>query len=244
MEALLNHEATGEARVLLSSAKLVGTVGAAQAQRQAAADRDRRRAAQAGDDAAVQGAPRGVRRLLHGAAQARGHGRRRRAAAPPSPPVAGRCTPPARRRRRRRDGRHGRGRRHGSDGRGGAARLSKGGTEIAAKAISTHLELNPTWAAFKNDFSNAFNACARRRMVEQLLKSPFGHFEPVFRLFYEHAGALYFEGERLPADSCEGAQQGDPLAHMELAQIWCVLRRPEENSVGQSEPVSMNTVSR
>ena len=89
--------------------------------------------------------------------------------------------------------------------------MSKGGTEIAAKAISTHLELNPTWAAFKNDFSNAFNACARRRMVEQLLKSPFGHFEPAFRLFYEHAGALYFEGERLPADSCEGAQQGDPL---------------------------------
>ena len=32
-----------------------------------------------------------------------------------------------------------------------------------------------------------------------------------FRLFYEHAGALYFEGERLPADSCEGAQQGDSL---------------------------------
>ena len=31
------------------------------------------------------------------------------------------------------------------------------------------------------------------------------------RLFYEHAGALYCEGERLPADSCEGAQQGDPL---------------------------------
>ena len=89
--------------------------------------------------------------------------------------------------------------------------MSKGGTEIAAKAISTHLELNPTWAAFKNDFSNAFNACARRRMVEQLLKSPFAHFEPAFRLFYEHAGALYFEGERLPADSCEGAQQGDPL---------------------------------
>ena len=49
--------------------------------------------------------------------------------------------------------------------------MSKGGTEIAAKAISTHLELNPKWAAFKNDFSNAFNACARRRMVEQLLKS-------------------------------------------------------------------------
>ena len=48
-------------------------------------------------------------------------------------------------------------------------------------------------------------------MVEQLLKSPFGHFEPAFRLFYEHAGALFFEGERLPADSCEGAQQGDPL---------------------------------
>ena len=48
-------------------------------------------------------------------------------------------------------------------------------------------------------------------MVERLLKSPFGHFEPAFRLFYEHAGALYFEGERLPADSCEGAQQGDPL---------------------------------
>ena len=48
-------------------------------------------------------------------------------------------------------------------------------------------------------------------MVEQLLKSPFAHFEPAFRLFYEHAGALYFEGERLPADSCEGAQQGDPL---------------------------------
>ena len=89
--------------------------------------------------------------------------------------------------------------------------MSKGGTEIAAKAISTHLELNPKWAAFKNDFSNAFNACARRRMVEQLLKSPFGHFEPAFRLFYEHAGALFFEGERLPADSCEGAQQGDPL---------------------------------
>ena len=42
-------------------------------------------------------------------------------------------------------------------------------------------------------------------------KSPFAHFEPAFRLFYEHAGALYFEGERLPADSCEGAQQGDPL---------------------------------
>ena len=62
--------------------------------------------------------------------------------------------------------------------------MSKGGTEIAAKAISTHLELNPTWAAFKNDFSNAFNACARRRMVEQLLKSPFAHFEPAFRLFY------------------------------------------------------------
>ena len=89
--------------------------------------------------------------------------------------------------------------------------MSKGGTEIAAKAISTHLELNPKWAAFKNDFCNAFNACARRRMVERLLKSPFGHFEPAFRLFYEHAGALYFEGERLPADSCEGAQQGDPL---------------------------------
>ena len=51
----------------------------------------------------------------------------------------------------------------------------------------------------------------RERMVERLLKSPFGHFEPAFRLFYEHAGALYFEGERLPADSCEGAQQGDPL---------------------------------
>ena len=48
-------------------------------------------------------------------------------------------------------------------------------------------------------------------MVEQLLKSPFGHFEPAFRLFYEHAGALFFEGERLSADSCEGAQQGDPL---------------------------------
>jgi hypothetical protein len=48
-------------------------------------------------------------------------------------------------------------------------------------------------------------------MVEQLLKSPFGLFEPAFRLFYEHAGALYFEGERLPADSYEGAQQGDPL---------------------------------
>ena len=29
--------------------------------------------------------------------------------------------------------------------------MSKGGTEIAAKAISTHLELNPKWAAFKND---------------------------------------------------------------------------------------------
>ena len=57
-------------------------------------------------------------------------------------------------------------------------------------------------AALKNDFSNAFNACARQRMVEQLLKSPFGHFEPAFRLFYEHAGALYFEGERLSADSC------------------------------------------
>ena len=81
--------------------------------------------------------------------------------------------------------------------------MSKGGTEIAAKAISTHLELNPKWAAFKNDFSNAFNACARRRLVEQLLKSPFGHFEPAFRLFYEHAGALYFEGERLSADSCD-----------------------------------------
>ena len=62
--------------------------------------------------------------------------------------------------------------------------MSKGGTEIAAKAISTHLELNPKWAAFKNDFCNAFNACARRRMVERLLKSPFGHFEPAFRLFY------------------------------------------------------------
>ena len=58
-----------------------------------------------------------------------------------------------------------------------------GGTEIAAKAISLHLELNPGWAAFKNDFSNAFNCCARRRMVEQLLRSPFAHFEPAFRLF-------------------------------------------------------------
>ena len=41
--------------------------------------------------------------------------------------------------------------------------MSKGGTEIATKAISTHLELNPKWAAFKNDSCNAFNACARRR---------------------------------------------------------------------------------
>ena len=50
-------------------------------------------------------------------------------------------------------------------------------------------------------------------MEEQLLKSPFvralrAGLPP---LLYEHAGALYFEGERLPADSCEGAQQGDPL---------------------------------
>ena len=44
-----------------------------------------------------------------------------------------------------------------------------------------------------------------------MLRSPFAHFEPALRLFYEHAGELYFEGERLPADSCEGAQQGDPL---------------------------------
>ena len=41
--------------------------------------------------------------------------------------------------------------------------MSKGGTEIAAKAISTHLELNPKWAAFKNDFSNALSPSTRVR---------------------------------------------------------------------------------
>jgi hypothetical protein len=88
---------------------------------------------------------------------------------------------------------------------------TRGGTEIAAKTIGAHLELNPTWAAFKNDFSNAFNCCSRRRMVEQLMQSPFAHFEPALRFFYEQAGDLYFEGEQLLEGSCEGAQQGDPL---------------------------------
>ena len=50
-------------------------------------------------------------------------------------------------------------------------------------------------------------------MVERLLKSPFGHFSsrPLPHLLRARGRALYFEGERLPADSCEGAQQGDPL---------------------------------
>ena len=60
---------------------------------------------------------------------------------------------------------------------------SRCGTEIAAKAISLHLEQNPGWVAFKNDFSNAFNAVARRRIVERLLLTPFAHLEPAVRFF-------------------------------------------------------------
>ena len=46
-------------------------------------------------------------------------------------------------------------------------------------AIRTHLELNPTHAAFKNNFSKAFNAMSRRRLVELLLalRSPFADLE-------------------------------------------------------------------
>jgi hypothetical protein len=88
---------------------------------------------------------------------------------------------------------------------------TSGGTEIAAHVIRTHLENNPTDAAFKNDFKNAFNAMSRRKLVELLLLSPFADLEPAVRFFYEHAGLLYFDGERLGADSCEGCQQGDPL---------------------------------
>jgi hypothetical protein len=39
--------------------------------------------------------------------------------------------------------------------------MSKGGTEIAAKAISTHLELNPKWAAFKRTTSATPSTRAR-----------------------------------------------------------------------------------
>ena len=94
---------------------------------------------------------------------------------------------------------------------------SRCGTEIAAKAISLHLEQNPGWAAFQHDFSNAFNAVARRRIVERLLLTPFAHLEPAVRFFFEHTGKLFWEGERLSADSCEGAQQGDPLGSFLIA---------------------------
>jgi hypothetical protein len=88
---------------------------------------------------------------------------------------------------------------------------TSGGTEIAAHLIRTHLEENPNDAAFKNDFKNAFNAMSRRQLVKLLLLSPFADLEPSVRFFYEHAGLIYFDGERLGADSCEGCQQGDPL---------------------------------
>ena len=88
---------------------------------------------------------------------------------------------------------------------------TSGGTEIAAHLIRTHLEDNPNDAAFKNDFKNAFNAMSRRQLVKLLLLSPFADLEPSVRYFYEQAGSIYFDGERLGADSCEGCQQGDPL---------------------------------
>jgi len=90
--------------------------------------------------------------------------------------------------------------------------FSSAGTEMAARTISTLLELNPDWAALKNDFSNAFNTVSRRRIVECLMESPFAHLESAVRCMYELPSALYWEGELFRRASETGCVQGCPLS--------------------------------
>ena len=94
----------------------------------------------------------------------------------------------------------------------------KGGAEIVVQAMRTWLSRKGRRGrgVLKLDFENAYNMVDRGEIGEQIAEH-FPKLLPWFKFCYGVKGVLTCQGERLPFDSCDGVQQGDPLGPLLFA---------------------------
>ncbi len=94
----------------------------------------------------------------------------------------------------------------------------KGGAEIVVQAMRTWLSKKggKGGGVLKFDFENAYNRVDREE-IGKMVKRHFPALFPWFQFCYGSPAALFCQGRRLPFDSCEGVQQGDPLGPLFFA---------------------------
>ena len=91
------------------------------------------------------------------------------------------------------------------------------GAEKVFHAIMIMRDKHPSWDTLSLDEKNAFNLI-KRSLVAGMLMTHFPSLANYFKTFYAHASSLLFKTPNSEFDylceflSCEGVQQGDPLA--------------------------------
>ena len=114
----------------------------------------------------------------------------------------------------------------------------KGGAEIVVQAMRTWLSKKGSRGrgVLKLDFENAYNMIDRGEIAKQVAQH-FPKLLPWFKFCYGVRGVLTCQGKRLPFDSCDGVQQGDPLGPLFFALGILKMGQKLKESLRESLPL-------